>query len=162
MNENSHHHVIAGDAEGFEIGHCLVQAAAGQSADAGQFVSRDTLVGRRIHQVTHDVQKLPASHARDAGGGQDCLDLFQLLDPQRGGKDLYPVFFAGQQFCLFEPGNGCLDPGVVGCAVTLELQIPVGAYDLARRCNNFAVFRGLAIKPAQCLQDRANLVPRQP
>jgi len=92
MDKDRDRQVVAGNPERLEIGKCLVEHAASQSADPSQLISGNALIGRRVHQITSDIQKLLASVVGDRGPGQDRLGFLLGADPQRGGEDLNLVF----------------------------------------------------------------------
>lgn len=82
MDKDCDRHVIAGNPERLEIGHCLDQHAASQSADPGQLIGGNAMIGRRVHQVAGNIQKLLATGAGDRALCQDRLDFFQVADPE--------------------------------------------------------------------------------
>ena len=73
MDKDRDRQVVAGNPERLEIGKCLVQHTASQSADPSQLISGNALIGGRVHQMACDIQKLFAAVAGDRGPGQDRL-----------------------------------------------------------------------------------------
>ena len=82
MDKDRDHNVIAGDPERLEIGQCLVQHTARQSANPSELIGGNALIGRRVHQVAGDIQKLLATGAGDRCPGEGCFDFFQVADPE--------------------------------------------------------------------------------
>ena len=67
MDDRGQCEVVAGNVECLEIGHRLGQMPRGQSAGPAELISRNALIGRRVHQVANNGQKLAAPCAGDLG-----------------------------------------------------------------------------------------------
>ncbi|MNW13981.1 hypothetical protein D3C71_2120790 [compost metagenome] len=81
MHEHGCRHIVAGDAQRFEVGESLVDGPGVEAAGAGQLVGADALVDRRIHQVSHDVAQLITPLLGDPCGiDNDRLGLVQGAD----------------------------------------------------------------------------------
>ena len=160
MDEHRHRRVIAGDAECLQIGQRPGNAPPHQPAGPRQIIGRHTFIRGRVHHVAHQIQQLRPPSAGDLRAVQDRGRLVHRADAQRGREHLHAVLLAAQQRRLFQPGDGGLHAGIVGVAVAFELLILFLTDNLARRGDHLAGL--LPVQPPQRLEDRADLVARQP
>lgn len=71
VHKHGGRHIVASDAQGLEIGKCLVEGASTEAADAGQLVCADALIRRSVHQVPDNVAQLLTTFFGDAFSARD-------------------------------------------------------------------------------------------
>ena len=154
--------IILCNPQGFEICQGLAHARHGQATHPAQLVGGDALFLRRVDNMLHDGGKVLAPTFGDLGGCKDFADLLHTPYPQRGWKNLHPVFFAVQKVRFFQPSHGCLYPRIVSIAVPLEIPFFLLVNDLTGGGDNFAIPSGPSVKAPKRFQDRADLMLRKP
>ena len=156
VDEGGQGHVVARDAQRFEVVQGAPYPFGAQARAAHELVGGDAAVHRRLHQGAGDGQQFLAARLVQLGLLQFLLCFFNGLDAQRRWKDLGAVFLAAQQVALFQPGHRGLHPRVVGGGVSREGVVLVFPEDFADGGDDLVVQLLLAVEVAQRPEDTVN------
>ena len=162
MHERRYRHVVAGNAQLLEVVQSAADSFRVHSRDAHQFIGRYALVGVRIQKFDDDLDQLLPAQVRQAGHASKLLPgIGHGIHAQRRRKDLGAILLPRYQARFFQPGDGGLDAGVIGCVLAFEGAVFVFTQDLAGCRDHLSLQTILAVKIAQRLENPVDLTAGQ-
>ena len=162
MHEDSDRGIVRRDAKRLKIIQRLAHLTGRKTRDATELIRRDPLVRRRIDQAPNQGTKPEPIALRHICLGDYAVRFGEGPDAKRRRIHANAVFFSSQQHGFFQPRHGCLHPCVIGCGVTLEIEVLLLTHDLAGCRDNLALLLRSPVETAQGLEDCTDLPALKP